>query len=56
MLAVWLAVQLAWRRAFPDPTGDPDPLAGRFGCHGCDRTACAERCAHPAPGAEEDLR
>ncbi|MGB8224082.1 MAG: hypothetical protein WCF10_15950 [Polyangiales bacterium] len=31
----WLGVQRAWRRSFPDVGGDPDALAGRPGCHGC---------------------
>jgi len=34
--ALWLGVQLAWRRAFPSRCSDPDALAGRTSCHGCD--------------------
>jgi hypothetical protein len=57
LLAAWLAVQLAWRRAFPDAAGDADALAGRLGCHGCDAVECGEKhCEDLAPEAEEDLR
>ena len=31
----WLAVQLAWKRAFPGKCTDPDALASRGDCHGC---------------------
>jgi len=35
ILAVWVGVQIGWRRVF-DPSGpDPDVLAGRMGCGGC---------------------
>lgn len=57
LAAAWLAVQLAWRRAFPDARGDGDALAGRLGCHGCGALECGEkRCEHAAPAAEEDSR
>ncbi len=57
LLAAWLAVQLAWRRAFPDAAGDPDGLAGRLGCHGCGAGACNDRrCEDLAPETEEDFR
>ena len=36
ILLAWVAVQIAWRRAFPAGR-DPDALAGRSGCHGCDK-------------------
>ncbi len=36
----WVAVQGAWRRAFPEAGSDPDPLAGRMGCHGCAGSDC----------------
>ena len=39
----WVAVQRAWRRAFPDASADPDALAGRGGCHGCNCTDVCER-------------
>jgi hypothetical protein len=42
VLALWVWVQTAWRRSFPDALDDPDALAGRPGCGGCDqRTTCA---------------
>ena len=31
----WVAVQGAWRWAFPEAGSDPDVLAGRMGCGGC---------------------
>ena len=34
----WVAVQSAWRKAFPGTTADPDVLAGRTDCHGCERS------------------
>jgi len=44
LAALWLAVQLAWRRHATEPGGDPDALAGRIGCHGCgEADACRER-------------
>ena len=46
LLAAWLAVQRAWARAFPDASGDPDPLAGRLGCRGC---GCGEVCRRRQP-------
>ena len=48
----WVGVQLAWRRVFPDACADPDVLAGRMGCHGCDSTeVCEARAADPAGAA-----
>jgi len=47
LAAGWLAVQMAWRRAFPDAHPDPDPLAGRLGCHGCGE--CKEQCGPERP-------
>ena len=47
LAAGWLAVQNAWRRAFPDAGADPDPLAGRLGCHGCGE--CKDQCAPERP-------
>jgi hypothetical protein len=37
---IWVGVQNAWRRSFPDPGGDCDALAGRSGCHGCRKHHC----------------
>ena len=38
----WVAVQGAWKRAFPERGADPDALAGRIGCHG----DCEQDCDH----------
>ena len=55
MLCVaWLAVQLAWRRVFSDASSDPDALAGRLGCHGCDCTDVCEKRASETAGASEE--
>ena len=54
LCAAWLAIQLAWRRAFPDPLGDPDALAGRLGCHGCNCTNVCEKRASETAGASEE--
>jgi len=44
ILAVaWAAVQGAWKKVFPDAVPDPDVLAGRMGCHGCDCTDDCDR-------------
>jgi hypothetical protein len=34
MAAVWVGVQVAWKKAFPNAFCDPDALAGRMGCGG----------------------
>ncbi len=44
VVALWVAVQGAWRRSFPDPGGEPDALAGRGGCHGCRGSECTNAC------------
>ena len=36
----WVAVQSAWRQAFPEAGPDPDALAGRTGCGGCTGGDC----------------
>jgi len=56
LLAGWVTVQLAWRRAFPEAGADPDALAGRLGCRGaCAPDDCARRCPGGSPGtAQED--
>ena len=45
LLALWLGVQIAWRRAFPGHVPvDEDILAGRLGCHDCTcSTPCENR-------------
>ena len=55
VMLLWGAVQLAWKRSFPDATGDVDALADRMGCGGCDRI---EACAQVALGttSEEEPR
>jgi len=56
LAALWFAVQGAWRRAFPEAGGDPDPLAGRLGCHGCGEcdTSCGRERPAGAPAAGEE--
>jgi hypothetical protein len=54
LCAAWLCVQLAWRRVFPDVSGDPDALAGRLGCHGCGCTNICEKRASATAGASEE--
>jgi len=54
LAAGWLAVQSAWRRAFPAPGADPDPLAGRLGCHGCGE--CKETCGRERPAGASEAR
>ena len=55
VLAVWLGVQRAWARTFPDAAGDPDALAGRLGCYGCRCTGTCERgSARPGEAHEEE--
>jgi hypothetical protein len=49
MAVAWVGVQLAWRRVFPDACADPDVLAGRMGCHGCNSAeVCETRAADPS--------
>ena len=45
VMLAWVAVQGAWRRAFPDASDDPDALSGRLGCYGCPRPGGAG-CRH----------
>jgi hypothetical protein len=55
LLAAWVAVQQAWRRAFPDAGPDADGLEGRLGCHGtCANTICPRRSAEGACAGEEE--
>lgn len=44
----WVAVQGAWRRAFPERLVDPDPMIGRLGCS----KSCATEA--PCPHRETD--
>jgi hypothetical protein len=51
---LWVAVQTAWRRTFPEagPPSEPDPLAGRLGCHGCG-CAGSDRCERHRPSSSD---
>jgi len=52
LAVVWVGVQRAWKRTFPERSADPDALAGRIGCHGdCCEEECDEEC--PLTGGEE---
>ena len=51
----WIGVQRAWRRSFADVGTDPDALAGRSGCHGCnDSKDCHRRQESGACEAQEE--
>ena len=44
--AIWVGVQVAWKKAFPDVFCDPDALAGRTGCGGgckSNSTSCSSK-------------
>jgi hypothetical protein len=54
VLMLWVGVQVAWRRAFPDAVpADDDVLAGRMSCRDC---TCATPCENKrrAVGAPTD--
>jgi hypothetical protein len=54
---LWLGVQRAWRRAFPDVGDDPDALAGRPGCFGCARAVpCERKPGNPSCLSQEKMR
>lgn len=54
LLAIWVAVQIGWRKVFADVWSDPDALAGRMGCHGCScETVCERKAAESAEATEE---
>jgi hypothetical protein len=57
LLAVaWVWVQGVLRRGLPGASPDPDPLAGRMGCHGCEiEASCEQRSAQPNDSAEEGV-
>lgn len=43
ILLIWLAVQVGWRKTFPEFTSpDDDVLAGRGGCRDCKCTTPCE--------------
>lgn len=54
VLVVWVAVQNAWRRSFPGVCSDPDVLAARRGCHGCDSREVCDRKLVEHAGADEE--
>jgi hypothetical protein len=48
LAALWVRVQLAWRRSFPEMTDDVDVLAARPGCEGCHASfGCDSNCERP---------
>jgi len=54
--AAWLAVQQAWKGAFPEVGGDPDALARRPGCYGCrDSKDCHRGPESGACEAQEEM-
>jgi hypothetical protein len=55
LLLIWVGVQSAWRRAFPDAFDDPDVLAQRIGCGGCEREPdCEQRTSQECGSTEEE--
>lgn len=46
VVIAWIAVQGAWRRAFPERLIDVDAMVGRLGCSA--RCASHEPCPHRA--------
>ena len=51
----WIGVQRAWKRSFADVGDDPDALAGRSGCYGCNKTGpCQRRSGSGACKAQEE--
>ena len=56
MAAVWVGVQVAWKRSFPDAFCDPDALAGRMGCGGgckSNSTSCKSKRTQESLDQEE---
>ena len=49
IVALWLTVQRAWSRAFPELGNEPDALAARPNGSGCG--GCADACERRARGA-----
>lgn len=55
LLVAWVAVQQAWRKAFPDAGRDADALEGRLGCHGtCASAVCPRRSSEGSCAGEEE--
>ncbi len=53
VLLLWVRVQTAWKRMFPDLSADGDGLAERVGCTGCDRIETCARSPEDARTQEE---
>ncbi len=52
----WFGVQRAWRRSFAEVGADPDALAGRTGCQGCNESeACQQRPESGACEGQEEM-
>jgi hypothetical protein len=54
VLLFWVWVQTAWRRTFPRVFDDPDVLAERVGCDGCDRTDACTRLVGACAATDEE--
>ncbi len=53
VLLLWTLVQNGWMRMFPGVSGDPDALADRIGCAGCERRDCEQAATTGTPADEE---
>ncbi|MEQ9403905.1 MAG: hypothetical protein RIM99_09985 [Cyclobacteriaceae bacterium] len=43
LMVIWMLIQRQWKKAFSDPNGDEDVLAGRSDCGSC---GCGTPCAN----------
>ena len=56
MMFVWVAVQMAWKRTFPDAGRDEDVLANRTSCGSCLHDGhCDMQSGDPGKADECDL-
>jgi hypothetical protein len=56
VMVAWVAVQLAWRKAFPGACSDPDVLAERTDCCGARCAAeCTRRPSSRAVSNQEEI-
>ena len=56
MAAVWVCVQIAWKKSFPEAFCDPDALGGRMGCGGgckSNSNSCQSKRSQGHRGEEE---